>query len=647
MLTATDLEAMCRENDFSPRAIAKGLRYAEQGRVLNSNVTLHDGAMRINARVSGSDRQPYEVTVDVEPQGAEIFVEGECTCPVAWNCKHVVAAIAAASGQAPRRAGDGSPLARIAPVEELEETPEPLSPALDYWLTLIREPPRLVAAPASQKRLVYVLTSYAGPTVCPHLALTHLYLKKNGEPGKASRVSIYGPPSQILEDPINGPDRDLLILLFGQYGCASDIALSDSAGGLLSKILATGRCYWEKAKGKPLALGAPRPAQAVWQELPDGSQQAVFEVQPPAGQFLGLAPPWYVDMGAGECGPLQVQGDPQAALRWLAAPKVAPEQTAALARSIGGLPVPAPRQVQVHTRRGIRPVPILKLARIALKKPIYSPRYGRDDEDNYLSALDAAWVEFEYNGVRISSQSRQEFITERKGDVLERIQRMPRVEEEFLEEVETSGLAPVSQVLWYQVPVAVKDAYTMADPKEWIPWVTETLPGAARNGWRVEIDPSFSYRRAEVESWYSETTGEGSGEDWFSYELGIVVEGQRINLLPILGQTPGAGVARGRRRESQRHHLEIRRRAHRRSSRGAPAQHCRHPGRAFRSRRPERRKVAARAAACRRTGRSQRPYSLARPRRAAPTGRAPAKLPANPAGGAAPGPAGYAPPVSA
>ena len=64
--------------------------------------------------------------------------------------------------------------------------------------------------------------------------------------------------------------------------------------------------------------------------------------------------------------------------------------------------------------------------------------------------------------------------------------------------------------------------------------MTDTLPGAKRNGWRVEIDPDFRYQFAKVDDWYSQTTRDQTATDWFSLELGILVDGKQVNLLPMI-----------------------------------------------------------------------------------------------------------------
>lgn len=61
--------------------------------------------------------------------------------------------------------------------------------------------------------------------------------------------------------------------------------------------------------------------------------------------------------------------------------------------------------------------------------------------------------------------------------------------------------------------------------------------GDNRAGWRIELDPDYRYDLAEPQDWYAELNEEGEGVDgWFALELGILVDGQRHALLPLLLQ---------------------------------------------------------------------------------------------------------------
>jgi superfamily II DNA or RNA helicase len=534
MLALANLEALCRDNEFSSSAIEKGLRYARQGRVVNSNIVIKGATMEIHARVAGGEKYPYQVVAEIEA-GKDMYVEGTCTCTVGFNCKHVVAAIAAASGHAPKSSTTG-PLTRIKP-EPAAPAPPKLSPELQYWLGTLQPPaPRLPAQtpPRPPKSVLYVLkmtTGYDGTFL--RVTIMQAPVRKNGELGRPARSPLPRRATELLDDPKAAPDRDLLISLFGHYGYFPELSLTGaSAPGLLRRLVETGRCFWNDPASPPLSLGDPRPAKLAWKELNDGSQKTILDAVPPPSEFLPLSPPWYIDETTHTCGPLAVEGDPTVITRWLAAPLVTPEEATLIAASAASLDLPAPAQFTIRNRRGVRPLPILRLARIPLAKPAVT------HDDNWRpithTAMDVAWIEADYDGLRTVVDRKNLPLTRRVGSTLERIHRMARIEEGFINEVESSGIYAASELGLYSHHEELRDKYAMHDPEEWMQWMVAMLPGAEKEGWRIEIDPTFSYRPAAIDEWYSETTG--SGEDWFAYELGIVVEGERINLLPILGK---------------------------------------------------------------------------------------------------------------
>ena len=65
-----------------------------------------------------------------------------------------------------------------------------------------------------------------------------------------------------------------------------------------------------------------------------------------------------------------------------------------------------------------------------------------------------------------------------------------------------------------------------------------TLPLLTNAGWCVDIDESFPFRPLEkVGEWYADlasTQGKGGAADWFDLEMGLMVDGQRVNILPLV-----------------------------------------------------------------------------------------------------------------
>ncbi len=78
-------------------------------------------------------------------------------------------------------------------------------------------------------------------------------------------------------------------------------------------------------------------------------------------------------------------------------------------------------------------------------------------------------------------------------------------------------------------------------------------------GWRVEVDPGYRWQVIATSApWYGDLSQGGAEDDWFSLELGVEVDGHRVNLLPaLLGLLEGSHSLRGLRGASRRRCLAV------------------------------------------------------------------------------------------
>lgn len=61
------------------------------------------------------------------------------------------------------------------------------------------------------------------------------------------------------------------------------------------------------------------------------------------------------------------------------------------------------------------------------------------------------------------------------------------------------------------------------------------LPQLRALGWQIEVDDSYPYQVVESDApWYGSIQPDHDRTDWFSLELGIQIDGKRVNLLPAL-----------------------------------------------------------------------------------------------------------------
>ncbi|MBM3468584.1 MAG: helicase [Alphaproteobacteria bacterium] len=62
----------------------------------------------------------------------------------------------------------------------------------------------------------------------------------------------------------------------------------------------------------------------------------------------------------------------------------------------------------------------------------------------------------------------------------------------------------------------------------------EVFPQLEKLGWQIETDPSFPFQPiTNIGEWYANIENDtGSGIDWFDLEMGVEIDGKRLNILP-------------------------------------------------------------------------------------------------------------------
>src|SRR6266850_6079140 len=77
---------------FSRSAFDKAYVYQAQGRV--TGLEISDDLTHIRAKVRGSASLPYRVEIQLDFSSDRLVdLDGECSCPMALNCKHVAATV--------------------------------------------------------------------------------------------------------------------------------------------------------------------------------------------------------------------------------------------------------------------------------------------------------------------------------------------------------------------------------------------------------------------------------------------------------------------------------------------------------------------------------------------------------------------------
>ncbi len=117
----SDLAVSELEAHFSDSAFRRGETYARTGRV--QELSWDEEHTALSASVIGNGAVYTTVAYFVDADDGRALIDGECSCPVGYNCKHVVAVILAAREQS---VGVGA----VDPEPSTAPTPYPAEPAV-------------------------------------------------------------------------------------------------------------------------------------------------------------------------------------------------------------------------------------------------------------------------------------------------------------------------------------------------------------------------------------------------------------------------------------------------------------------------------------------------------------------------------------
>lgn len=165
---------------FSRSAMEKAHAYQAQGRV--SGVEVSDDLSHVSSQVRGSESQKYRVDIQLEFGDDRLTdLDGDCSCPMAFNCKHVAATLLEAlNGKDSLELASvpGAPAAKPAKVQA-PSVPPVLGYELDTWIDSVGRAARSSDhATDESQRLLYCLDTSDDAMLA--ISLRAVRLRKGG-----------------------------------------------------------------------------------------------------------------------------------------------------------------------------------------------------------------------------------------------------------------------------------------------------------------------------------------------------------------------------------------------------------------------------------------------------------------------------------
>ena len=286
---------------------------------------------------------------------------------------------------------------------------------------------------------------------------------------------------------VDQADREILPVL-----PEGRVSSSDS----LLRLVATGRAYLGALEGVPLKVGARRAVALSWKILPGGDQVLDGDL------LLGMEPPAYVDPEAGIVGVAELPYPVELAREMARLEAVGPELVDEVNSRIERACAESETTVAAHFPRLHAFAPVVDSLRSVTPRLLLGP-------------AEQAVVHFVYNGTPVDSRRLRE------GQTLVRF-----MADAVLYEIPRDLVAEAS----FRAQLGESPSGRAA----WLEFMMNRIPTLQERGWSVEVEDGFPYRIVIASQWYGDLGADQRQAAWFNLRLGVMVDGQPVNLLPAL-----------------------------------------------------------------------------------------------------------------
>ncbi|MDX9690251.1 MAG: helicase SNF2 [Proteobacteria bacterium] len=509
-------------------------RDSEAGRIYHINghvksVDIDEKSLRVKALVQGSARTPYTVDIEILKKHGLTKIESYCSCPMGYMCKHGAAALYEAIAQQMRKHERiKSPIVKAKNKGQKKET---LSWPLTQWLQSLGSTDG-DKTEALSDRIIYLLVidpqSSAGAKIVP--AIQHRL--RDGSWSRYRTLTAAQLDSLNNQDKIlTSRDHDaLMILSFDALSAKDNQAYwelpvdPELIDLFLARIIRTGRAFLHNDEAlavQPLTLGSPVHAQLNW-ITSGGTRQKPAIIPSLSGlQILTSGSPWYLNPLTLEAGPLLCEEDRRTVSAFLKAPIVQENEIEPLRQKMATQhsPVPHPYIIKKGATKKTAPRARIEI----LPKGQHGESYAR--------------LSFLYEGTAIAPDNTEPHYGVASGDELSLYPRNPKAEQHYLKTIEENGLR------LFPLQDSERDTATeqllvpaSLNPSPWF-WLDFHYLGKGtlkETGVEIVDHTRQDQQIIDPDTQDIEASFTQKGEWWFAMDLGITVEGQRIELLPIL-----------------------------------------------------------------------------------------------------------------
>lgn len=551
----------------------RGRRYYKDGAVMN--VVVQEQGI-VKARVKGSFAAYYEVTLRFGDDDEKFQVDCQCTCPVAYDCKHAAAVMfwlmdrplgdRATSGLS----GDPSRRRSLAVSHAQQQGDE-----LAQWLATLdaidggqeSKPKQKKTSDRPDQQLYFLL----GATTKP-VSLTMVVSTKPPQvhdPELIDPWDVINTYGQVLDE----SDNQLLMELnqvnafnAGDGQERMPLPISHDCGPLLQQILASGRCYLPgEWRHEQLTLAPGRAGTLYWDEQVDTDNESnVANPSLPSRQRLKLqfdgsnestisllscAPPFFLDHKRFNAGPVLTDLLPVHVAQLLNAPGLSIENVMRirdrLETTTALTKLPAPKTPEERVIDGVKPQPVLTVGLVSALAPCDEHQrpcvHGFHMDEVSLACVEPGFL---YDGVFVGAGESQP-VRHFDGGALCLVARDIDAEQEALAHLHQFQLQSVKSLpnlhpervlddctlyIANGIITEEQDPYRLiGDEVDYAQFEQAIAPALEEQGWHINFSEKWPFTSAiDIDDWYVNI--DSSDTDWFSVGVGLSADGDSYDL---------------------------------------------------------------------------------------------------------------------
>ncbi len=498
-LTTKDIRSCVDAIDFS-----RGVSYYQSSKVLSYAVKNHDATnLKFTSRVKGSGGRVYEQSIKIVLLENRFVMHGDCTCPVGYNCKHVVAAALSYVGN------------NLTSQRVIEKPDQNFM--LNRWINLLQESAKPKSVNANEYFITYRLFDKLSRRSTAEFSIYKSKILKNRKLSQGTKIDEYKFFSNYgYSDIKNSEDENIAMLMEGlrsNFRGTNGFFREKLGHIVLLELFKTNRCYLDTNQIPLKYMDELFELEFIWKKTNDGYKLKSNITK--EYKLLYTTPPLIIDILNSLVYKMSVE--PKVLKELENCPPISEEQMLKVYETVQAV---APN-IQLQTPKGVKiksiqtkPTPIIKL-------------FYEAGETLNFNVIEVAFMYENHKQSYLPQERKTSFLNE---NIKTEILRDLEFEESVKKRIESFGFD--SNVKEKNLFMSCSNMHNrQAELKIWSDFLEFHMQALQSEGWHVERDESFEMKFEQNSNIVVESS---DTNDWFSLSFSVVIDGVAQSLVPLV-----------------------------------------------------------------------------------------------------------------